>query len=235
MPEPAIQLITEAYFSSGIRARDFEQPSDTDITYGLRFLNDILGEKVCDENMVPYETTFSLTVQTGVEKYFIPNLIKIDTIAFFLEGVRFALQYTQRNSYFGSPRVNTVLSLPGSWYFERQLGGGNLYLYFFPDQNYPFEIHGIFRLPEVTLFSDLSTYFDRFYITYLKYALANRLCAEFSYSTPPNVRDQLLNYENKIRSKTRLIDLRMQKVSTLGNNYNWSWASVNISPAFMPG
>lgn len=67
------------------------------------------------------------------------------------------MKYTKRNAYFGSARVNNIQSLPFTWYFERITGGGNLYVYFSPDQNFPMEIHGIFELTPASLGQDLTS------------------------------------------------------------------------------
>lgn len=158
MAYTANQLITGAYYAAGIVSRDFETVSGSQAADGLIWLNDILGQTRVDMGMIPYETTYKFTAQEGVEKYFIPNLIKIDTIVFYLNQVRYAMQFSNRNAYFGASRVETVTSLPNSWYFEKQTGGGNLYIYFKPNQQYPMEIHGSFGIPPVkSLQQDLSS------------------------------------------------------------------------------
>jgi hypothetical protein len=150
------QLITGAYYASGIIGREFETVSGRQITDALMWLNDILAEKRIDDGMIPYETTYNFNALTGIEKYFIPNLIQIDTLVFFLDKVRYAMQYTQRNQYFGNSRVENINTLPFEWYWERQVGGGNVYIYFKPDRTYPVEIHGLFGLNAVTEFQDLT-------------------------------------------------------------------------------
>src|ERR1700722_11505151 len=208
------QLITGAYYSSGVVGREFETVSGAQIGDGLQWLNDIISEKNVDEGMVPYETTYNANFVIGQELYYIPNLIQIDTLTFFLDEVRYGMKYTKRNNYFGSSRVENIKTLPFEWYFERQFGGGNLYIYFQPDQNYPMEIHGIFNLPTVALGQDLSLIFDQFYLTYLRYALSDRICSEISLETPPNVIRQLGKYEAFINKSSRILDLRIEKTST---------------------
>lgn len=222
------QLITGAYYSAGIVSREFETVSGSQLGDGLLWLNDILTEKSVDRGMVPYETTYNANFVSGQEIYFIPNLIQVDTLTFFLDEVRYAMKYTKRNAYFGSNRVENIKTLPWQWYFERQKGGGNLYIYFLPDQNYPMEIHGIFNLPTVTLGQDLSLIFDQFYLTYLRYALSDRLCSEFDYVTPPNVIKQLGKYEAFINKNSRLLDMRIEKTSTLQKRGQLAWAFVNL-------
>lgn len=227
------ELITGAYYASGVVSREFETVSGGQIGDGLNWLNDILEEKTVDDGMVPYESTYTFTAVPGQEVYVIPNLIAIDTLVFFLNSVRFSMDYNKRNNYFGSNRVENIQTLPYQWYFERQLGGGNLYIYFTPDRAYPMELHGTFRLSEVALFQDLSLTLDRFYITYLRYALAERICSEFNYVTPPNVVKQLGKYEGWIDKKSKLLDLRLDKVSSLNSNTTtYAWCYINLGRGF---
>jgi hypothetical protein len=150
------QLISDAYYASGVVSKEFETVSGGQFSDALQWVNDIISDKDVNQSMVPYETTYTFTANIGQEKYFIPNLISIDTIVFYKDTVRYALTYTKRNAYFGSPRVQNINSLPFDWYFERQTNGGNLFIYFNPDQTYPFEIHGVFRPNPLRLGQDLT-------------------------------------------------------------------------------
>jgi hypothetical protein len=222
------QLISGAYYAAGVVSREFETVSGSQIGDGLIWLNNIITEKNVDEGMIPYETTYTSNFVVGQEIYFIPNLIQIDTLVFFLDEVRYAMKYTKRNAYFGTSRVENIQTLPYEWYFERQFGGGNLYIYFQPDRTYPFEIHGIFNLPTVSLGQDLSLTLDEFFITYLRYALADRICAEFSYTTPENVLRQMSKYEAFINKNSRILDLRLSKTSTLQKRGSFNYAFINL-------
>lgn len=227
------QLITNAFYSSGVVSRDFETLSGPQLYDGLEWLNDIIGEKVVDEGMIPYETTYNLNSIIGQESYFIENLIQINTLTFLKDNVRYSMRAQKRDQYFGSGRIEGITSLPYCRYAERGLGGSTLYIYFGPDQAYPLEIHGIFRLSEISLGQDLNLTLDRFYQTYLRYALSDRICAEYDYKTPDNVRRQLSKYEAFINKKSRVIDMRMNKISTLqSNNTGINWAYVNLSQGF---
>ncbi len=158
MPYTTNQLITGAYYAAGVVSREFETVSGGQISDGLGWLNDILTEKRVDNGMVPYETKFSFIANPGQETYWIPDLIQVDTFVFYLDKVRYSLQYTKRNQYFGSPRVEDIRTLPYQWYFERKVGGGNLHIYFLPDRNYPMELHGTFGIDPVVLNQDLLDY-----------------------------------------------------------------------------
>jgi len=230
------ELITGAYYSSGVVSREFETVSGGQINDGLLWLNDILTEKDVDQGMIPYESTYTQNFITGQKVYSIPDLTQIDTLVFYLDQVRYAMTYSKRNAFFGSSRVENIQTLPFEWYWERQFGGGNLHIYFAPDRDYPMEIHGVFRLTEVALGQDLSLTLDQFYRTYLRYALSDRICSEYNFVTPPNVLRQLSKYEAWINKKSRIIDLRLQKVSTLQKRGVFNWAFVNLAKGWQrPG
>lgn len=230
------QLVSGSYYSSGVVSREFETVSGGQIADGLLWLNDIITEKDVDQAMIPYESTYTANFIEGQKVYPIPNLTQIDTLVFYLDEVRYAMNYDKRNQFFGSSRVENIQSLPFEWYFERQFGGGNLHIYFAPDRTYPMEIHGVFRLDPVALGQDLSLTYDQFYRTYLRYALADRICAEYNYVTPPNVIRQLSKYESFISKKSRVIDLRMKKVSTLQRRGSLNYAFINLGKGWVkPG
>jgi len=222
------QLISSSYYAAGVVSREFETVSGSQVGDGLVWLNNIITEKTVNESMIPYETTYNANFVVGQEIYSIPNLIQIDTLVFFLDAVRYAMKYEKRNAYFGTSRVENIQTLPFEWYFERQFGGGNLYIYFQPDRNYPMEIHGVFRIPSVSLGQDLSLTLDEFYTTYLHYALADRICAEYAYTTPDNVIRQLGKYEAFINKNSRLLDLRIGKTSTLQKRGTFNYGFINL-------
>lgn len=230
------QLISSSYYAAGVVSRDFETVSGAQVGDGLVWLNNVITEKTVDESMIPYESTYNANFVIGQETYSIPNLIQIDTLVFFLDQVRYAMKYEKRNAYFGTSRVENIQTLPFEWYFERKFGGGNLYIYFEPDRAYPMEIHGIFRLPSVTLGQDLSLTLDEFYITYLHYALADRICAEYAYTTPDNVIRQLGRYEAFITKKSRILDLSITKTSTLQKRGTFNYGFINLGHGWVkPG
>lgn len=228
------QLITGAFYASGIVSREFETVSGPQIADGLVWLNNIITEKDVDDGMIPFEDTIEMTFIPNQEKYFIPDLIQIDTLTFFLNSVRYSMKYEKRNAYFGNSRAENISTLPYEWYFERSKGGGNLYVYFRPDSAYPVVIHGSVRLTQVALFQDLELTFDQFYTTYLRYCLADRICSEYNFTTPPNVLRQLGKYEAFIGKKSKLLDLSIRKTSTLQKRGSLNYAFVNLSHGFVP-
>jgi len=91
---------------------------------------------------------------------------------------------------------------------------------------------GQFRLQSVTINQDLSLTLDPFYINYLKYALADRICAYYNYSLPEGVKKLMEKYEGMISKQSAQLDMSCQKVSTLGRHQSFSYAQVNIGKAW---
>lgn len=150
-----LELITNAFYLSGIVAREFQDVSGTQTQDGLAVLNDILDQTAVENDMIPYYTQYKQTLSPGQYSYFIPNLIEIDTFVFFIQGIRYSSTQFQRKQFFGVARADNIQSLPFSWHIERQANGATLFLYFLPDSNYPIEIWGTFKLNQVTINQDL--------------------------------------------------------------------------------
>lgn len=228
MAYTTLQLINNAYYESGIVSRGFETVSGQQAIDGLQFLNDLIADKTVENGLIPYYEEYNFNAVAGQEKYFIQDLITIDTFVFYINTVRYQTENRARREYFGTSRADNIRSLPGSWHMERCFQGANLYIYFKPDQNYPLTIWGQFRLDQVTINQDLSLTLDRFYINYLKFDLAARLCAEYNYTVPPGVAKALDNYVDSISKKSGPMDMRLTKLSSLQRRGGINYAQVNI-------
>lgn len=333
MPYPVINLISEAFYTSGIVSRQFNQVEGDQIDTGLTKLNEILTDTQIEDDMIPYFTTaYNFPAVIGQESYFIPGLVEAETLTFFINTIRYQMRKNTKDIYFGSGRAQNVLSLPYNWIAERCFGGHNLFLYFFPDVTYPMQLTGLFRLQSVALYQDLAstlttanlgictvsgagtlglgefvvngvdlngTYatpaalvahintgvipgvtavitglefslysqantsilittlgteaflnnitfsnfstlngpynftfmpqsLDQFYINYLQYALADRLCTSYNFQTPPGVVKQLLKYEQAISNRSAPMDLSIAKISTLTKGDSINYAQVNL-------
>ena len=228
MAYTTLQLINGAYYDSGIVSRGFETVSGSQANDGLQFLNDLIADKTVENGLIPYYEEHNFTAVIGQERYFIENLIEIDTFVFYIDSVRYQTENRARREYFGTSRADNIQSLPGSWHMERCFGGANLYIYFKPNQAFPLTIWGQFRLSEVTINQDLSLTLDRFYINYLKYDLAARLCAEFNYAVPPGVTKALNRYEDSISKKSGPMDLQIRKLSSLQRRGGINYGQVNL-------
>ena len=228
MAYTTLQLINNAYYESGIVSRGFETVGGQQANDGLQFLNDLIADKTVENGLIPYYQDYNFNAITGQEKYFIPDLITIDTFVFYIDTVRYQTENRARREYFGTSRADNIQSLPGSWHMERCFGGANLFIYFKPNEAFPLTIWGQFRLEQVVINQDLSLTLDRFYINYLKFDLAARLCAEYNYTVPPGVAKALANYEDSISKKSGPMDLRLIKLSTLQRRGGINYGIVNL-------
>jgi len=231
----ASNLIAESYYLSGIVSRDFETLTGSQISDGLRLLNKVLADRTINESTIPYTQKYTFPAVSGTSEYLIPDLIDIDVFTFYINSLRYQTRNQQRKEFFGGFRPIDIKSLPWNWHFERQFSGGKLYLYFVPDINYPLEIWGTFRLSSVTLFQDLSLSLDQFYTNFLEFLLAERLCTFNSYIVPKDVSIQLERYYKWISNNTNVMDLRMQKLSSLSGGAAINYAIVNLGTSgFLP-
>lgn len=229
-----LQAINKAVYLGNLEARGFETVSGQMANDGLENLNEILGDMAIDKVMIPYYEQHDFTAVIGQEKYFIENLVDVDLFVFYIDSVRYSTEPLNRIRYFGTPRANNIQSLPFEWHFERELGGGAMYIYFPTDQNYPLQIWGKFSLTSVTINQDLSTIRDQFYINFLVYALADRMCQFYGEATPPNVATKLAWYYQKIGARSGPFDLGLQKTSTLQRRAGTNYGDVNIGHGYRP-
>lgn len=233
MAYTTLQLINNAYYESGIVSRGFETVGGQQANDGLQFLNDLIADKTVENGLIPYYEEYNFNAVTGQETYFIPDLIEVETFVFYIDTVRYQTENRARREYFGSSRADNIQSLPGSWHMERCFGGANIYIYFKPNQNYPLTIWGQFRLQQVVINQDLSLTLDRFYINYLKFDLAARLCAEYNYTVPPGVAKALAKYENDISKRSGPMDLRLIKLSSLQRRGSINYGQVNLGKGWV--
>ena len=227
MAYTAETLITNAWYLSGIVARDLEVISGSQIEDGLTMLNSVLAIKSFNDRLIPYYQDYPFTLTQNVEKYFIPNLIEIEVFDFYINDVRFSTIKEGRKKYKGSARVENLLSLPFQWYGQRTQGGMDLFVYALPVQSYNALINGKFALTSVTLTQDLSLTYDLFYIEYLRYALAEYMCSEYNIVFQPQNAQKLREYEFSLMD-VQSEDLHMQKFSTLNAHTGLSWGYINL-------
>lgn len=227
------QLITNSLYLSNVVAADLQTATGSQISVGLNLLNSVLASRSVNARHIPYYTIYDFTAVEGQESYFIPNLIEVQTFTFFIQQLRYAMRSVERDQYFGSGRVINIQSLPYEWHIEKVFGGANLYLYFLPDMDYPLQITGKFRLTAVTLGQDLSLTYDQFYIDYLMYDLAERLCSWYKVPFDMETRSVLAEYEKALDGFSPP-DLTMTKTSCLQRGNTINWGIVNLSKGFVP-
>ena len=234
MSYTALQLITKSYYLSQIVSRGLQTVSGEQITDGLSLLNALLDVKGSDIRLIPYFQRYSFAMVNGQEEYYIPNLLSVEAITFNIGDVRFPLQKSSRRQYFGNARVDNITNLPCTWHLERELGGSRLYFYFLPGGTYTCKLSGKFGLTDVTLTTDLSTVYDLYYIEYLRFALAEYICADWGATFP----DQAAMKYKEIRKKLMDItpfDLTIQKMSYFNDRPSLDWQQVNLGAGYYPG
>lgn len=236
MPYPVAELISEAFFTSGIVSRGFQQVAGDQQNVGLLALNEILTDTVVDTGKIPYFTThYAFNAVPGQEMYFIPGMAEMETLVFFINTVRYEMRKNQRDYYFGTGRAENVESLPFNWHTELVRGGTNLFIYFFPDIAYPMVATGLFALSTVTLFQDLLLTYDQFYINYLQYVVAERLCIKYNFAVPEAVQKQIMKYDEMITNRASPKDMSMKKLSTLTRDYSINYGQVNFGHGWTVG
>jgi hypothetical protein len=234
MPYTAQTLVTRSWYLSGIVARNLQTPTGDQINNGLALLNALLDWKTIETDLIPYWTyNQSVVCVPGQETYFIPNCVAIESVTFVLQSVRYAMDFTSRRTYFGSGRVNNITTLPFNWNFNLSVGGGTLYLYFIPDQNYPLQIMGKFALTDVALDTDMLTVYDSAYMEYLRYALAKYMCNEYGIGFSPDNEKQLIKMARTLMYVSPP-DLSIIKTSILTQGSGLNFGDVNIGKGYRP-
>jgi hypothetical protein len=227
-------LITKSYYLSQVVSRELQTVSGSQFSDGLDLLNALLEVKGSDVRLIPYFTFGNFNTIAGEWKYFIPNMLSLETLTFNLQNVVFPMKQVSRKDFFGTGRIEHVNSLPFSYHTERVLNGMEIYMYFTPGQILNIKYTGKFGLSDVTATTDLSTVYDLFYIEYLRYALAEYICSEWAVNFP----EQAAMKYKEIRKKLMDVsppDLTMQKASSISRNQpGVTWAQVNLSPGWLP-
>lgn len=198
MPYTTVKLITNAYYLSGLVSRKLQTVTGDQISDGLDLLNAMLAVKSANVRLIPYYQQYNFTAVVGQEKYYVPGLVSIETLTFYIGSVRYSMQPQKRIAYWGNGRVDDINSLPYYWHPERVLGGTNIYIYFTPSQEFPMVIWGKFSLLSVALNQDLSLTLDAFFIEYLRYALAEQICQDNNISMQPAAMMRLKELESMV-------------------------------------
>lgn len=233
MAYSALELITRAYYLSQVVSRELQTVSGTQISDGLYLLNALLDFKGSDTRLIPYYTRYTFNTVAGQEEYHIPNLLMADTITFNIGPVRYSMNEFTRSQYFGISRVDGIQSLPFCYRVERELDGARLYFYFVPADVYVMKLEGKFGLTDVTLTTDMSLTYDRYYIEYLRYALAEYICAEWGATFPDGAMRKFKEIEKK------LMDVSPSDLSIQGDNYfgcgqGLDWQTINLTTGWWP-
>lgn len=236
MPYSVNKLITNAFYLSKVRSKDFQTVGGDDIAVGLDLLNEVLAETSINTRMIPYYKEKIVTAIIGQELYFIQYLVEPFSLTFNDNVIRYATSQLSRREFHSTTRIDGINAYPFDVSFERVTDGCNMYVQFLPAAPFVFKIWGKFALSLLTtgqLTQDLLVSYDLFYIRYLRYLLAQEICNY--YGTPFSaelkaVSDRIsanLNDMNPIDLTTRKLDLYDDK-----NSINW--AQVNLGKGFTP-
>lgn len=229
----ARKLITKAFHTSGIVAKDLQSITGAQASEGLELLNELLAIKTVQQELIPFFKEYTLTAVVGQEKYFIPNLIEIETFTFNIDTVRYPTEKKGRVQYFGSGKAENIQSLPFSWHLEKAKGGANLYLTFLPAAAYPLKIWGKFSLDSIaSLDVDLSLTYDLPYLIYLRYALAEYICSEYNMPLPSQASIKLSEIEQSVIYISPK-DYSLKQVTSIGEP-GVDWYRINILGGWTP-
>jgi len=227
MAYTALELITRSYYLSQVVSRGLQVVTGEQITDGLHLLNAELDYKSTDLRLIPYFDRFTFDTVQGQEEYFIENLLYVDSLTFNINQVRYSLQEFTRKEYFSQPRIDDVQSLPYCYRVEREKGGSRIFLYFVPNQIYTMNMSGKFALTDVTLVTDMSLVYDNFYLEWLRYSLAVKICEEYGATVPDATRAKYMEMTKKLMDVSPA-DLSIQKRGFFGGSPVLSWAQINI-------
>ncbi len=235
-----VELINWAWNLSGIKGRQFETVTGQESSDGLTLLNDILAGRNSDGRYISYYERFDISAVIGQEDYWVDNLVEVDTATVTLDEVRYPLMYVDRNTYWGEGRVNNITALPYSYYSERQINsdtnipGTRLWFYWLPAQSdYTFQVVGRFSLQKLTLSTVISNHLEGYYIDYLKYKLAKRMCDFYDYEFGQSRMQELTNLEMQVND-INPIDTRVKKITPFTGDTVFNWADVNIGRGWRP-
>ena len=227
-------LITNAFYLSKVRSKDFQTVGGSDIAVGLDLFNKVLSQTSINTKMIPYYTEYDISAVIGQEIYFIPNLVEPMSLTFNMTTVRYATCPMSRREYHATTRIDGIIALPFNVTFERLLGGCNMYVQFLPADTYPFKIWGKFALEQVTvadLPNDLTTTYDTWYIDYLEHWTAKRICNYYGVPINPEVQmiiDQVSANVNDMNP----IDLTTRKLDMYDDKNAINWAQTNLGKGF---
>lgn len=212
MPYTVTELITKAWNLSGIVAAQAETVSGDQLIEGLDHLNDFLALQNANSRIIPHTRIQQLTCVTHSEELFVQHLLSLDSLMLREEKpscyLLQSLPLLGRKQYFNQDYPSFLR--PRFYHLEKTKGGSLLFLSPTPDKAYSLKLVGKFALTEVNANDDLSATYDRDYLLYLRYGLADYLCD--LYNHPFLAKGKLKEIERKLLDASPL-DLSMEKIS----------------------
>jgi hypothetical protein len=228
------QLVSGAYYESGVVARGLQAVSGPQASDGLMLFNEILVEKSMDTVFLPYLTEFTMDLEPQTETYFVSGLRELATLTFNIGNVRFPLDEMGVKEYNATGRVDNVSALPVSFWLQRVLGGMNIKLYPLPASTYVLNILGKFDYPQVSNYEiDLDQTYDDFQILYFKFKLAYRILLFNKQPVPQTLKEQLDNLERRFHDLSGQ-DWSIQKISTVNCGFYPNYMQVALKDGWRP-
>lgn len=231
----ARQLISEAYNLSGIVPTELRTLSGSQLTGGLSLLNDLFALEGVNGVLISYYKEHAFNTVAHQEDYFISGLAVIESLTFTDGDVRYPSTKMSRSQYSSTGRTENIFSLPITWHSERTLNGTDISLYFKPDKVYEVKIWGKFALDEVTSpDEDLSLTYERYFLVYMRYALARFICQDYNINMPPATLMTLKTLEEKLIYVSPK-DYTMKKISQIGDDRGFfNYAAINLKSGWWP-
>jgi hypothetical protein len=224
----ARNLIIDAYYLSGIVARDDQEVSGAQIMNGQRLLNGLLAVKAVDNKLIPFYKDYSFPTVGHIRKYFVEGLIASETVSFIMNEVRFPSYNVTRKYFFGPGQSMNVFAPPFNCHTERVNNGSDIYFFPVPDKEYPITIWGKYMLPAMALDTNLTTDYEGSFIMYLKYALADYICSDYNVALQLQAAHKLKELEEQLIYVSEK-DLSCEKISTLSSYTSGvNYADYNI-------
>lgn len=212
MPYMITELITKAWNLTGIVAAQAETVSGDQLKEGLDHLNDFLALQNANARIIPHTRIQQLTCEAHSEELFVQHLLSLDSLTLNEEKpscyLLQSLPLLGRKEYFHQDYPSFLR--PRFYHLEKTKGGSFLFLSPTPDKAYSLKLVGKFGLTEVNPYDDLSVIYDRDYLLYLRYGLADYLCD--LYNHPFSAKGKLKEIERKLLDASPL-DLSMEKIS----------------------
>lgn len=231
----ACELVTQAFYLSDVVSRDFETVSGSQLSDGMDMLNDILSEKSARTTSIPYDTHSTFNTVVGQESYQVSGLIEVSEVTYTdtSSNVRYSMRRLTKSEQFGTGRVENINSLPATYYYERNVSGGLIYLYHPPDQVYRVDVTGKVSFTEVESCTDVSSMLPRYYTSYLKYALSSRIADFYNVEFSQQKQIRLQSLERQIFYVVPP-DMSVKKISTFNSKSYDNYAEANLSRGFYP-
>jgi hypothetical protein len=229
----AQQLVNDAWYLSGIVGRGFQTVDGEKSSDGLRFLNDILFEIESTGNLQPYYTFKEVDVPLGASSFFVDNLIECSSVTFAIGNVIYTLIPKGIRGFFDDNYIKGIQSLPYEYYAQRQPNGTLINIYFTTNQDYKFQITGKFSISPVKNTDDLYQVFGGLYISYLKYALAKKMCDFYQHEFDAQHTRELIRLGKMVYSISRPGNVnRFQSI--LNPSLGVSYGMANLGNGWTP-